>query len=112
MKMTSLSIAVAFVLQVTLTAFNMLHNPGIAVVSFDKEKVTGKFIRQLAIHHASELQVNAATLQFKNRLRTSLSTYSKKHHVVIVEKKFQMVGAVDVTHTIEREVAAAMRAKS
>ncbi len=112
MKITSLLFMFAIAFQLVLTAFTVFHNPGVGVACFDKEKVTAEFIRQLAMHHASDLQVKAATVQFKNRLRTSLTTYSKKHAVVIVDTKSQLAGATDITDTIEHELSQAMRATS
>jgi type-F conjugative transfer system protein TrbI len=112
MKMTSLLLTFAIAFQLVLTAFTVFHNPSVGVVCFDKEKVTGEFIRQLAVHHASESQVKSRTLQFKNRLQTSLAAYSKKHAVVIVDTKSQLAGAADITDTIEHELSQAMRATS
>lgn len=112
MNFTPLILGFMFGFQFILAVFTYFHHPSVTIACFDKEKVTGEFIRQLAVHHASESQVKSRTLQFKNRLQTSLAAYSKKHAVVIVDTKSQLAGAADITDTIEHELSQAMRATS
>jgi len=82
------------------------------VVCFDMQKIQGQFIRQLAVHKATDAQVTQATLQFKSILQKTLTTYSKKHGVLILDSKFLLAGGVDVTELVAKELAVAMRKSS
>lgn len=102
-------IAISLLITICTLWFKPYNN---RVVCFDLQKIQGQFIRQLAVHKATDVQVARATLQFKSFLQKTLTSYSKKHGVVIVDSKFLLAGSDDVTEIVAKELAAAMRRPS
>lgn len=95
-----------------MAGMSIYFNHAQSVVSFDARKINGQFIRQLALHKATEDQVVRASLQFKTLLGKTVKSYSQKHHVVILDSTVLVAGGHDVTDAIAKELANAMRATS
>jgi len=82
---------------------------GSSIVTFDLVHVKGQFIRQLAIRHASDVDVKTSSVHFNRVLQTVLEAYSHKNHVVILERQQVLSGGQDVTDSLLPLIAKAMR---
>lgn len=78
---------IAFVLILVMQSFWILMHQREFLVTFDKKRVTGQFIHQLALHHASNEVVKASNLHFNHALQDALKTYARQHHVVIMARE-------------------------
>lgn len=102
-------LVIVFSVSILMIVQIMVLHAKTTVVSFDKRKVQGQLIRQLAEHHASKAQVSKASLKFKTVLQKTLALYSKANHALIVDRQFVLVGGVDVTDAVAKQLAQAMR---
>lgn len=82
------------------------------VVCFDKQKMQGQWIRQLAQHKASIWQTSQLTQQFKVALEKTLKDYSEKEQVMIIECAPVLAGANEITEQIAEHIAEVMRTTS
>lgn len=82
------------------------------IVLFNKEALQGQLIRQLAEHQATAAQVELATSRFNDSLSQLLTSYAKRHGVVILERKIAFAGGTDITSKLTAELSELMRKKS
>jgi len=81
-----------------------------SVASFDKQRLQGQFINQLALRRLPDEQVAKTSLRFKTLLQKTLDDYSKAHHLILVDRQLTLAGGLDVTEAISRKLKQAIRA--
>lgn len=79
------------------------------VVYFNVSAIKANLIHQLAIHQASDEQVNATTQRFRKNLEEVLHQYARRHDVMIIDSQFVIAGGKDVTSQITKDLSLAMR---
>lgn len=97
---------------VLLTSALWLKPAKVTVVCFDRQTIQAQFIHQLAQLKATENQVAKASLRFKSLLQKTLQHYSQTNKVIIVDSQLLLAGGIDVTKSIAKELAFAMRKPS
>lgn len=86
--------------------------PAASVATFDMQRVQGQFIHQLALHQASREVVNTSSASFKRKLQQVLDSYAHEKEVVILDGRQVLSSGRDVTDSIIKRLAAAMRGQS
>jgi len=70
------------------------------IVAVDLTALTQSYIETLASKPLTPSQSEALMQAFANNLQTTLGTYSRRHHVVIVPRQAIIAGAPDETRNI------------
>jgi ribosomal protein L29 len=84
---------------ITLQILGFVY-PVTRVATFNQDKVTSLFIRQLSTRHLSDEVIRQKTTLFSNRLKAALHTYAQKKHLLILRKEQVIAGENDVTDDI------------
>lgn len=71
-----------------------------ALVTFDKARVLGLFVRQLSARTLSDEHIAQTTNHFNDALQHSINAYAARHHVVIMQRSNVMAGGRDITDDI------------
>lgn len=108
----ALSLAVLLMLQLFTIGFVLSQKEHPCVVSFDKARIHGHFIKQLALSKATEAQVVLASTRFKSLLEKTIQSYSREQKVIVVERQWVLAGDSDVTGEIAKKLSRAMRGQS
>jgi len=93
------AIGLIFITVVCVLLWQHLWRPS-GVVTVDLTALTQSYIETLASKLLTPSQSEAAMQAFASNLQTTLSTYSKRHHVVIVPRQAIIAGAPDETRQI------------
>lgn len=84
-----------------------LANP--ALVTFDKARVLGLFVRQLSTRTLSDKHIAQTTSHFNDALQRSINAYAARHHVVIVQRSNVTAGGRDITDDIVQALSEHMQ---
>ncbi|ARB92960.1 MULTISPECIES: TrbI F-type domain-containing protein [Legionella] len=111
MRVTSLALGPSF-LAFLLGVLFYGAQPKQSIVLFNQEALQGQFIRQLAEHHATAMQVEQATQHFHQSIKKILAQYSKDHQAVILNQKYVFEGGNDITEEVALKLSGLMRSKT
>ena len=90
-----------------------MHRPDTPqVVTFNQQRLMGRFVAQLSTHTLTEEGLREKTDQFSSALKTSLAAYAKTHGVLVLKSSDVLAGERDITPQIEQDIAHHMRTKS
>ena len=111
MRIKLILIPLLFIVQgLMLVGFAMsAKKPEVCLI--DLKTTQAQFIRQLAEQAATDSQIALASRQFKQNLRQTLISFSKKHKAIILDRQTVLSGGRDVTEDIAKALSAAMRKK-
>lgn len=84
--------------------FSLVY-PRIAVATFNEDKVTALFIKQLSARNLSDDAIRQKTILFASYLKQSLNAYAQKKHLLIVKKEQILAGEHDITNEIIKLMA-------
>ena len=82
------------------------------IVTFDKTRVVGHFVRQLSQLNLTDPLIADKTKHFKDALKYSLDFYAARHHVVIIAASDVIAGGHDITEALIPIIANSMREKT
>lgn len=85
------------------------HFANPSIVTFDKARVLGLFVRQLSARTLSDKHIAQTTSHFNGALQRSISTYAARHHVVIVQRSNVLAGGRDITDDIVQALSQHMQ---
>lgn len=82
------------------------------VVTFDQQRLMGRFVAQLSAHTLSKEVLREKTDRFSSALKTSLALFAKTHHVLVLNSSDVLAGERDITSSIEKDIVRLMKTPS
>jgi hypothetical protein len=108
MKATFVSLGVFLTILMVIVIVHYIQIPS-KVVVLDKDCLISAFVRQLSAHNVSDRVLRLKTNAFRDAMMHSITAYSQKNNVLVLDKKQILSGGVDITSVIEQDVSFRMR---